>query len=434
VPATAVPPPAVPHSFRQYLRSLGPGLIAVLTWLGAGDVVEAGVSGGNYGYALMWVVVAALLMRFLFVSLIAKYQLCNQHGEGVLDGLVRLHRFYAPALLVACVVMGHVYGAYMAVGVGETWAKMTGVGRTWQWALGWTAIALVIAFRPVYRYLELVFKVLLALLSVSFIGAALWVRPSIVGILRGTFTFALPPRTGPFDSLLLVIGTIGAVGGSLMNLAYPYFIEQKGWRGPRYRRLQMYDFLLAVIVMIALDLAVWVLGAELVRAGGHTIKDLEGLTALLTAVLGQGGRVLFHLGVFAAVFTSIIGHAVGLGAIGAHALARMRAGTGVPLPTDHQRSPLYRGIVLWVLISPLLWTAPGMPDFVTLTLLGNSLQVLLIPFIAGGLWWITASSRFIGKEHRNRPWENAVMLVVFALALWSAWGSTQNVLTMLGWR
>ena len=47
--------------------------------------------------------------------------------------------------------------------------------------------------------------------------------------------------------------------------------------------------------------------------------------------------------------------------------------------------------MLWVLISPLVWTVPGMPDFVTLTLVGNSLQVVLIPFIAGGLWWITAS-------------------------------------------
>jgi Mn2+/Fe2+ NRAMP family transporter len=259
-PPVATPP--VPRTFGEYLRSFGPGLIAVLTWLGAGDVVEAGVSGGNYGYALMWIVVVALLIRFLFVSLIAKYQLCNERGEGVLDGLIRLNRFYAPALLVACVVMGHIYGAYMAVGVGETWAKITGYGNTVQWAIAWSAVALVLAFRPVYRALDLVFKILLGLLSISFVGGALWVGPNFTGILRGTFTFALPTQKGPFDSLLLAIGMIGAVGGSLMNLAYPTFIEQKGWRGPAYRRVQMYDFLLAIVVMIVLDLAVWTLGAE----------------------------------------------------------------------------------------------------------------------------------------------------------------------------
>jgi Mn2+/Fe2+ NRAMP family transporter len=423
--------PPVPRTFGEYLRSLGPGLIAVLTWLGAGDVVEAGVSGGNYGYALMWIVVVALLMRFLFVSLIAKYQLCNQHGEGVLDGLIRLHRGYAPGLLIACVVMGHVYGAFMAVGVGETWAKMTGVGHTWQWAVGWTAVALAIAFRPVYRALDIVFKLLLALLSVSFVGGALWVGPSLGGIARGTLAFALPPQTGPFDSLLLAIGMIGAVGGSIMNLAYPTFIEQKGWRGPRYRRVQMYDFFLAVLVMIVLDLAVWTLGAELVHRSGRTIHDLDSLTALLGDVLGAGGRVLFHLGVFAAVFTSVVGHAVGLGSIGTHGYLRWRAGLAAPLPADLRGHRVYRRLVLWVLLSPLPWTLPGMPDFVTLTLLGNSLQVVLIPFIAGGLWWITASGRYIGVAHRNRWWENAVMAFVFALALWGAYGSVRSVIGLV---
>lgn len=423
--------PPVPRTFTEYLRSMGPGLMVVLTWLGAGDVVEAGMAGGNYGYSLMWIVVVALLIRFLFVSLIAKYQLCNQHGESVLEGLVRLNRFYAPGLLVACVVMGHVYGAYMAVGVGETWARITGRGSTWQWALGWTAVALVIAFRPVYRALDLVFKLLLALLSVSFIGAAIWVGPDFGGILRGTLTFALPPQKGPFDSLLLAVGMIGAVGGSIMNLAYPTFIEQKGWRGPAYRRVQMYDFFLAVVVMIVLDLAVWTLGAELVPRTGRSIHDLGGLTGLLGEVMGPGGRVLFLLGVFAAIFTSIVGHAVGLGAIGTFGWLRWRAGPGVRLPADQQRHPVYRFLVMWVLVSPLVWTVPGMPDFVTLTLLGNSLQVVLIPFIAGGLWWLTASTRYIGAQYRNRLWENAVMAFVFALAIWGAYGSVKSVSALL---
>ncbi len=55
---------------------------------------------------------------------------------------------------------------------------------------------------------------------------------------------------------------VGAVGGSLVNLVYPYFLDQKGWRGPAYRRVQNFDFLLAVVVMIVFNLAVWTLGAE----------------------------------------------------------------------------------------------------------------------------------------------------------------------------
>ena len=59
----------VPRTFWQYLRSFGPGIVVVLTWLGAGDIVSSGVAGGNYGYRLMWVLVLSVMVRFVFVSL-----------------------------------------------------------------------------------------------------------------------------------------------------------------------------------------------------------------------------------------------------------------------------------------------------------------------------------------------------------------------------
>ena len=107
----------------------------MLTWLGAGDVVDMGAAGANYGYALLWVFVVAILFRFLFVSLIVRYHLCNQHGEGVLDGLARLHPIYAPVLFFAAIVMGHVYGSYMTRGVGEVCRNVFGFGAIWQWAV-----------------------------------------------------------------------------------------------------------------------------------------------------------------------------------------------------------------------------------------------------------------------------------------------------------
>ena len=94
---------------------------------------------------------------------------------------------------------------------------------------------------------------------------------------------------------------------------------------------------------------------------------------------------------------------------------------------DHREHRLYLLIASWCLISPLIWTAPGMPDFVFLTLVSNSAQVVLIPLLAGGMWWITASGRFIGQQYRNRWWENAVMCVLFALAIWGAWGAIRSV-------
>ena len=422
---TPVEPPPVPRTFGDYLRSFGPGIVIVLTWLGAGDVVDMAVAGSSYGYSLMWVLVVAVFMRFVFVQLVARYQLCNPHGEGVLDGLTRIHPIYAPMLLVSAVVMGHIYQAYMTVGSAEVCRNLFGIGQTWHWAIVCNGIALALVFRPAYDRLEIAFKVFLALLSISFLGSAAWVGVDVAGAAQGLVRWELPGQKGPFDALLVAVAMIGAVGGSLMNLVYPYFLEAKGWRGPQYMRVQFYDLLLGVVMMIVLNLSVWTLGAELLYPDGH-IKDLDDLPRLLTTVLGQGGRWLFYMGIFAAIYTSVLGHAAGLAAMGSHAWLRWQAGRGA-ITTDYREHPLYRWIAVWCLVTPLVWALPGMPSFVTLTLLGNSAQVVLLPMLCGGLWWITSDERCIGREYRNRWWEHVVMALLFVLALLGAWKSVSSI-------
>jgi Mn2+/Fe2+ NRAMP family transporter len=426
--ATLPGAPPVPRSFLEYLRSFGPGIVIVLTWLGAGDVVDMGTAGANYGYSLLWVFVVAILFRFLFVSLIARYHLCNQHREGVLDGLVRLHPLYAPVLFFAVVVMSHVYGSYMARGIGEVCRNAFGVGEIWQWATGWNLLALYLVFGPSYRALERLFLFFLAVLSVSFLGCAIWVGFEPREVVRGLVRVEMPGASGAYGPWQVTLAMIGAVGGSLMNLVYPYFLDAKGWRAPEYRRVQMYDLLLGIVAMLALNLAVWILGAELLFPD-KKIEHLDDLPNLLSTVLGEPGRLLFYAGIFAAIYTSIIGHATGLGSLGTHAWLRWRGGA-VPADRDFRRHPCYRWIAISCVIPPLIWTLPGMPGFVALTLAANSAQVILLPMLAGGLWWITASARLIGPQYRNRWWENAVMGMLFVLALYFAVRAAVSLLAL----
>ncbi len=420
-----IPLATVPRTFGEYLKSFGPGLVVVLTWLGAGDIVDMAIAGGSYGYSLMWVLVLAVVMRFLFVSRIAWYQLCNERQEGVLDGLVRLHPLYGPGLFLGALLVGHIDGAYMSVGCAEVWRNVTGVGQTWQWAIVINGAVLFLVLRPTYRSMETFFKILLGLLSVSFVGTAIWVGVNPQGIFLGLVRFELPGQHGHFNPLLVAVAMIGAVGGSFMNLVYPYFIEAKGWRGPQYRRVQTYDFLLGVVVMVVLNLSIWTLGAELLYPDKH-ITTLADLPNLLSVVLGNGGRLLFYLGIFAALFMSCTGHASGLGRIGSHAWMRCRKQE--PLASqDFAQHPAYRWIAIWCAVSPLVWTLPGMPDFVTLTLVANSGKVVMLPALAGGIWWITSSRKFIGEKHRNRWWDHVVMVVLFALAIYGTIKATESV-------
>jgi Mn2+/Fe2+ NRAMP family transporter len=348
----------------------------------------------------------------------------------VLDGLARLHPLYAPILFVAAVVMGHVYGSYMTVGVGEICRNVFGFGPVWLWAIICNGTAWYLVFQSGFRLLEIVFFFFLAVLSVSFLGCAIWVGFEPGEVLRGLFRVEMPGKQGLYDPGHVALAMIGAVGGSLMNLVYPYFLDAKGWRGPQYRRVQLYDFILAVTAMLVLNLAVWVLGAELLFPDRH-IANLEDLPNLLSTILGEPGRILFYAGIFAAVYTSLIGHAAGLGRLGTHAWLRWHAGSG-PISSEFRNHACFRWIAISCLVSPLVWTLPGMPGFVALTLAANSAQVILLPLLAGGLWWITASARLIGRQYRNRWWENLVMGALFSLALYFAFRALVTLVTQLG--
>ena len=94
---------------------------------------------------------------------------------------------------------------------------------------------------------------------------------------------------------------------------YPYFIQQKGWRGPEYRKVQLYDLAFGTMILVLINLSVWTIGAEVLYPRGIHIENLDDLASLLTITLGNLGGPIFYIGVFAALYTSIIGLTVGFG-------------------------------------------------------------------------------------------------------------------------
>ncbi|SVE62163.1 uncharacterized protein METZ01_LOCUS515017, partial [marine metagenome] len=211
------------------------------------------------------------------------------------------------------IFFGHFYGSYMVKGLGEASEQLAGFGAPWLWSVFWVTLAAVFIFRGAHRRLEVIFYAFLIILSTSLIGVAVWSGPDPIAAAKGAFLFAVPEQSGSFGALLVITSLIGAVGGSIGNLLYPYFIQQKGWQGPRFRRMQLYDLAFGTAVLVIINLSVWTIGAELLHPRGITIESLNDLANLLTLTLGTFGGPIFYLGVFAALYSSVIGGAVGFG-------------------------------------------------------------------------------------------------------------------------
>lgn len=415
----------IPSSFMEYTRSMGPGLVAVLTWLGAGDIVNAATAGGNYGYALMWAFVLCLAIRYVFVSVIAKYQLCNQHGETLLGGLTRLHPWFAPFILVCTLAVGHGVGAYLVTGASIACAKLSGFDNLRVWSVVICLLAYYVAFRPAYKRIEKVFFVLVGVLSVCFVSLAVWSGPSPRGIVEGIFGFAVPALAGRFDAMTVMLSMIGGIAGGLANLMYPYFIREKGWINASYRRVQQYDLRFGIIVLVVLDLSVWVVGAEILYPKGIRVVDVEGLALLLGEALGRFGTTLFYLGILAALFSNLVGSGSAYSFLGSDAYLHWRR--AAVAPAERTKHPLYRFLVSWVILTPLIWPMLGQSDFVGLTLVVNAAQVVVIPVLVIGLWIITAQSRYIGSTYKNSWWENVSVGFLFLLGCVSTYFALSKV-------
>jgi Mn2+/Fe2+ NRAMP family transporter len=413
-------------SFRSYVKSMGPGIVVVLTWLGAGDLVESATAGGNYGYALMWSFVLALSVRFLFVSIISKYQLFNPHGESVIAGLSRVHTLYTPFIFVSGILIAHGVGVYLLMGVAEVCVKITGLGEPRVWAILMSLLAFLCVYQPLYRRTEKVILVLAALLTLSLLGLAMTTRPSPIDLAKGVIGFAVPQTIGRFDALFIAVSMLGAVGGGLANLMYPYFIREKGWIRAEHRRLQQYDLIFGILVLIILDLSVWVVGAEILYPRNIHVVDLNSLARILGESLGLLGTRLFYFGIFAALFSSIVGNGAAYGYLISDSWLLMRT-----RKTSKERDTSYRWIAAWVTLSPLPWVIFGKSDFVGVTIAVNAAQVVIIPVLVFGIWMITSRAENIGHKHCNNLLENIFIAFLMLLGCGAAYLSLDRILKIL---
>ena len=352
-------------SLWQTLRSFGPGIVVALTALGAGDLVDSSVAGSHYGYDLMWVLAVAVLIRFVIVNIMARIDLCNNEGMTLIEGFGKLNKYYPYLFVVAGILMGHLQNSYMIKGAAESLRNMFGFGITWVWAIVVVGVSLFTLGKNVYNTLENVMKVLLGTMTLGFIGLAIGTKPDVGAMIKGTLGFGMPEGTGIFGLAILFMSLIGAVAGFLTNFLYPRFIRSKGWVGPSYKRLQRNDLLFGLGMMVLINLAIWVVGAQLLRPQGIEVKDLADISKALSSSFGGIGSVIFYLGVFGALWSSILGIAVGFTSIVLENLAIIK---GEPRIADgkYENHPYYKPIVLFILITPVIWSLPGMPSFVAL--------------------------------------------------------------------
>ncbi len=433
--AERTPGARVPTTFREYVRALGPGVLVAMAWLSAGDLVSASVSGSTYGYALMWALVISLFARYFFVSAIGKYVLCNSQGDNsILAGFGRLWRGLPLVVGVIAFILGFTYQTYAIKGAATAIYNLLGRVGNEGWAtfviavllVGLTTIMLLRGHQ--YRTLERLGQVSVAILMLTFLIAVALHGVDFLALVSG-LVFRVPADTGGFGAILIVAAIIGAVGGSAANLLYPYLMQDKGWYGPAYRKLQIIDLLTGIFAMVIINLAIWIVAAEtLAGSGGIAIEGPEDLAAMMGRGVGAIGPVLLWVGLFFITFDTFPVFAFGFTKILLDGVQRTfsRQIETYENPEEH---PAFNWLQIVVLLFlPLLFSLPMAPSFIALTLAGNALGAITGPIIIVGVIILTTRKKYMLPEYVNKWWETVALLIIGGIGLWATYGVVAGLL------
>jgi manganese transport protein len=194
------------RGIRAALPFLGPAFIAAVAYIDPGNFATNMVGGSEFGYALLWVVLAANLMAMLVQSMSAKLgiatgrslpEVCRDRFPFRVVVLLWLQAETVAMATDLAEFVGAALGLHLVFGL-SMWlsATLTGVAT-------FTILGLQVWG---FRRLEATITALVAVVVLAFGLEVLRSSPSTAGVARGLFV----PQVASGGSALLAVGIIGA--------------------------------------------------------------------------------------------------------------------------------------------------------------------------------------------------------------------------------
>lgn len=408
VPRTENSVPAPPRTFTGKAKLVGPGFVTAATGVGTGDLIAALVAGAAFGMTLGWAILLGSLFKFYFTEGMGRWQLAT--GQSILEGWHSLGKWATGYFGVYSIIWGFSYGAAAMSTSAIMMVTMFPIMPLWAWAVihGLAGLALVMLGH--YQLFEKVMTLMVGLMFITVVGSAVILLPDIGNIVSG-----FVPRTGG-SSLLLVLGLLGGVGGTITMASYGYWIREKNWEGKSWIPMMRMDSATGYIITAIFTLSLLVVGAEFLFGTGIEINGEEGLVSLSNLYsdeFGSFARWLFLIGAWSAAFSSLLGVWNGVPYLFADFVRMVRKkGTDSDRKVS-KKDFAYRAYLLWLTFPPMLLLFFGQP--VLLVILYGALGALFMPFLAISLMLLLNSKR-VDREFRNGWVTNTVLtacVVVF---------------------
>lgn len=387
----------------------GPGLLVTAAFIGPGTVTTASRAGAEFGFALLWALVFAVVATIVLqemaarLGLVARRDLATAIRESI--DTMWLRRLSLGLVLVAIVLgntayqTGNLMGA--ALGIQILTGLSPGVGAS---ILGLTIVAMLSVGSESRRLQSGLIAIVLAM-SVAFLATAAVTKPAPTEIARGLVTLALPK-----GSLLTVLALIGTTVVPYNLFLHATTVQQRWPENTNLAeqlRAARLDTVIAITLGGLVTMAIVATAATAFHQRNIIPANAGELAMQLQPLLGTTGKYLFASGLTAAGVTSAVTAPLAAGYASAGTFA--------------QSSPkIVKGtaIVVAAVGTLLAWSLGKSPQATIVA--AQAANGLLLPLVAVFLLMVMNRRQLLGdhcNDWRLNLYGGAVVLVAFAISL-----------------
>src|SRR5665647_1528573 len=300
----------------RVLALLGPAFVAAIAYVDPGNVAANLSAGSTYGYALVWVLVAASVIAVVVQYLSARLGLVRSLATLVSEHLVSHHGVWRVAYALQAYVMA------IATDLAEVIGGALGLHLLFQtplWLGGLIVGVTTLILLPLMRSRgEIVFEravvVVIVLIAVAFLAGLVWAPPDPIRTLAG-----LIPWVPDTKAWFLVAAMVGAtVMPHAVYLHSALAVDRFHRSGTRVApierllRIQRTDVLAALALAGTVNIAMLLYAARALSGlQGDTIQEAH---RMLGATLGPVAAAFLGAGLLASgIGSAIVGTHAGSG-------------------------------------------------------------------------------------------------------------------------
>jgi len=398
----------------KLLQVLGPGLLVAATGVGAGDLATAGFAGSKLGLVVLWAVIVGASMKFVLNEGLARWQLATD--TTLLEGVSRhIGRWAILVFLVYLLPFTFVVGGALITAAGVATHAIVGwpadpETATLLWGGIGSALATLLVLLGSFTLFERVMAAGIVVMFVAVCLTALLLGPDWAAVARGV----VPAHPGDGESLDWTVALVGGVGGTVTVLCYGYWMRQAGRTGTGFLSICRIDLLVAYTFTALFGIAMLVIASG-IEIEGRGTGLLVALSRQLHAVLGPVGALIFLVGAWAAIVSSLLGVWQSIPMLFTDA-ARSLWGLP-PIPAERLGTTrVYRIFLLLLATVPMLQAGLG---FATVQKAYAVLGAFFLPMLAIVLLVLNGRRALVG-DRKNRPWTVVLLLCVLAFFAWVA--------------